>query len=604
MTVMQRLRIVVFLFVFFLCAYQARAGTIGPSLEDAILSAGPSEKIAVIVVMKEGFNVFDVWGNYVSVVGGLKAVANESQAGLIGILSGYENAGTVSDVKSFWIVNAIAMKATAAVIEEISRRPDVDHAAPDKMMTIPMPVTGEYIGIDAVEWNISKVRAPEVWTMGYNGTGVVVANIDTGVDVSHPTLSSKYRGGGNSWYDAVSGLPSPYDDHGHGTHTMGTMAGDDGGPNQIGVAPGAKFIAAKACDAGGSCASSWLLAGGQWAMDPDGNPATSDYPTVINNSWGGGGCDAWFRTMVINWRAAGIFPSFSAGNAGPGPGTIGSPGDYPESFATGATDISDVIASFSSRGPSCFSEIKPEVTAPGVSIRSSLPGGGYGSWNGTSMAAPHVSGCVALLRQINPAATVDELETALESTAVDLGTAGKDNIYGSGGIDCYEAALAVGSPPADGPDLIVSALSAPASGTAGGPIYVSNSVKNEGDQTAPVSKVGFYLSQNSNPSVAPSDVFVGSRDVPKSSTLPPPPCPWRWCSSGGSLAAELAPGETSSDNTKLTISSNTSAGTYYIKAKADYQEVVDESDEGNNVKVSGAIAISTGGGPRPPWGRR
>ncbi|MEM3101709.1 MAG: S8 family serine peptidase [Candidatus Nitrosotenuis sp.] len=548
--------------------------------------------------MKDSFNVHSVWGNYLSVVNGLKAVASESQADLLSVLSEYEGSGNVSDVKSFWIINAIAMKATPSVIEEVAGRADVDYVKLDEMRTIPPVTIGEREGIQAIEWNINRVRAPEVWAMGYKGTGVVVGSIDTGVDVTHPALSSRYRGGSNSWYDAVNGQANPYDDNGHGTHTIGTMVGDDGGTNQIGVAPGAKFISAKACSGGGSCADSWLLSAGQWIMDPDGNPATPDYPVVVNNSWGGGECDPWYRTMVTNWRAGGLFPSFSAGNSGPDVGTIGSPGDYPESFAVGATDSSDTIAWFSSRGPSCYGEIKPEVTAPGVNIRSSVPGGSYQSWQGTSMAAPHVSGCVALLKQIDPNLTVDSLENILESTAVDLGPAGKDNDYGSGRIDCYEAALSVIGPPPGGPDLIVTALSAPSSATAGGSITVSNSVKNQGDQTAQTSKVGFYLSSNNNPLIVPSDVFIGSRDVPKSTT---PPCPWRWCNLGSSLATGLAPGETSADNTKLIIPSNTSQGTYYLKARADYQDVVSETDETNNIMVSGAMTIS----PKPPcsWWR-
>jgi len=574
-------------------AYPVAAGTIEPDLSQAISTAEPGDMIGVIVLMRDSFDVQGVRGDYMKVVTGLRSAADTSQADLSGILSGYEASGQVSDIKRFWIVNAIAVKAAAAVIEEIAQRPDVEQVTLDKIMTIPTPIIDEHI--QAVGWNISKVRAPEVWTMGYNGTGVVVANIDTGVDVSHPTLSSKYRGGGNSWYDAVNGLPSPYDDNGHGTHTMGTMAGDDGGSNQIGVAPGSRFIAAKACDGGGSCASSWLLAAGQWAMDPDGNPATPDYPTVINNSWGGVGCDTWYQTAVINWRAAGIFPSFSAGNSGPGSGTVGSPGDYPVSFATGATDISDVIASFSSRGPSCFAEIKPEVSAPGVSIRSSLPGGSYGSWSGTSMAAPHVSGCVALLRQIDPALTVDELEIALESAAVDLGTPGKDNVYGSGRIDCYEAALAIGAPPpVNGPDLLVTQLTAPSSATKGQSISVSNTVANQGNQTAAYSKAGFYLSPNNNPSIAPSDVFLGSRDVPQQA--------------GGVIrktegsdvfvdATNLPPGGASMASTKLSIPSATTVGIYYVKLRADYLGTVAETNENNNISASGTVNVQAGSLP-------
>ena len=578
------------------------AGTIDPCLSDAVSTTEPGEKIGIIVVMKESFDVHSVWGDYVTVVTGLRATAQESQAELLDhLLPSYEVSGQVSDIKSFWIINAVAMKATPVVIEEIAQRPDVDYVTLEKVRIIPPPIIVE--GIDAAGWNISKVRADEVWALGYDGSGMVVANIDTGVDVSHSALASKYRGGGNSWFDAVSSLSAPYDDHGHGTHTMGTMVGDDGGTNQIGVAPGAQFIAAKAFNGEAAASDAWLIAAGQWVMDPDGDPGTDDYPQVVNNSWGGAGCDAWYRTIVTNWRAAGIFPSFSAGNSGPGLRTVGSPGDYPESFATGATDSSDVIAGFSSRGPSCFEEIKPEVTAPGVSVRSSVPGGSYDSWNGTSMAAPHVSGGVALLLQIDPALTVTELENFLESTAVDLGSAGKDNDYGSGRIDLYEAALAaIGGPPppTDGPDLVVSQLSAPSSATAGSSINVNNSVTNQGNQTAASSKAGFYLSLDNTPLIGPSDLFFGSRDVPKSDGRD-----WwrRRVNPDNSVeASDLAPGETSADSTRLSIPLSTSEGTYYIKCMADYNGQVSETDEDNNVSASGSVNIQQSG--LPPWMRR
>jgi subtilisin family serine protease len=579
------------------------AGTIDPCLSDAVSTTEPGEKIGIIVVMKESFDVYSVWGDYVTVVTGLRATAQKSQAELLDHLLSSEGSGQVSDIKSFWIINAVAMKAIPVVIEEIAQRPDVDYITLEKERIIPPPIIEECI--DAEGWNILKVRADEVWALGYDGSGMVVANIDTGVDVNHPALASKYRGGGNSWFDAVIGLPDPYDDHGHGTHTMGTMVGDDGGANQIGVAPGAKFIAAKAFDGEGTADDTWLIAAGQWVMDPDGNPETPDYPQVVNNSWGGAGCDPWYSAIVTNWRAAGIFPSFSAGNSGPGPGTVGSPGDYPESFATGATDSNDVIAGFSSRGPSCFGEIKPEVTAPGVSVRSSVPGGSYESWDGTSMAAPHVSGGVALLLQIDPA-TVTELENFLESTAVDLGSVGKDNDYGSGRIDLYEAALAAIAgpplPPMDGPDLVVSQLSAPSSAIAGSSINVNNSVTNQGNQTAASSKAGFYLSSDNIPSIGPSDLFLGSRDVPKSDDRD-----WRRrrVKENDSVeASDLAPGETSADSTRLSIPSSTSEGTYYIKCMADYNGQVSETDEDNNFSASGPIAIQEGGVEPPPWWRR
>lgn len=233
--------------------------------------------------------------------------------------------------------------------------------------------------------------------------GLVRLYTDVGADWDHPAIITRFRGynpadpthpvAAGNWFDAVAGMNSePYDDNGHGTHVTGTMVGDDGAGNQIGVAPGARWIAAKAFTGGGSGESSWLLAAGEWMLAPtdgDGTPHPEWAPDVINNSWGGGaGLDEWYRPMVQAWRAAGIFPAFANGNAGPGAGTAGQPGNYPDSFAVGATDSADMVASFSSRGPSPYGEFKPEVAAPGVGIRSSIPGGGYANLSGTSMATP------------------------------------------------------------------------------------------------------------------------------------------------------------------------------------------------------------------------
>jgi hypothetical protein len=166
----------------------------------------------------------------------------------------------------------------------------------------------------------------------------------------------------------------------------------------------------------------------------------SKRPHIVNNSWGGGGGDLWYQAVVNAWRAADIFPAFSAGNSGPGSETIGSPGDYAESFAVGATDINDDIAYFSSRGPSLVTnETKPDVSAPGDNVRSALPNGSYGNFSGTSMASPHVAGCAALIRSRSASLSITQIEDLLMNTAVDLGASGADFSYGSGRIDCYAA---------------------------------------------------------------------------------------------------------------------------------------------------------------------
>ena len=193
--------------------------------------------------------------------------------------------------------------------------------------------------------------------MGIDGAGTVIASIDTGVQWNHPALKTKYRGynpanpdvpnNEYNWFDAVSGQAAPYDDLGHGTHTIGTMVGSEpNGANQIGVAPGATFISVKAfSEDGGSDID--LLEAGEWVIAPKdaaGNPHPEKAPDVVNNSWGGGaGLDEWYRPMVQAWKAAEIFPEFSAGNttlSNPGgAGSVANPANYPEAFATGATDL-------------------------------------------------------------------------------------------------------------------------------------------------------------------------------------------------------------------------------------------------------------------------
>jgi subtilisin family serine protease len=273
------------------------------------------------------------------------------------------------------------------------------------------PVTQEEAKqeIQAVEWGIAKIRADQVWSLEVNGTDVVVANIDTGVDYTHPALVGNYRGtitGSHdySWYDPANICPNPQvpcDNNSHGTHTMGTIAGGLG----IGVAPGATWIAAKGCESSG-CSEFALNSAADWILAPrktDGsNPNPSMRPQLVSNSWGGGRGDTWYASKVDAWLAAGIIPVFSAGNSGPACETANDPGEYPNVISAGATDSADGIAFFSSRGPRSSGGIGPDLSAPGVGVRSSVPGGGYSEYSGTSMAAPHVAGAIALVLSANP----------------------------------------------------------------------------------------------------------------------------------------------------------------------------------------------------------
>jgi bacillopeptidase F len=398
-----------------------------------------------------------------AIVSTLRAKANETQYSVKTYLEQEKKKGNVKEFKSFYIVNGMAVTGTKQVMERLATFPEVEEILPnEKVQLIPSESSNTSTQsianpLASIEWNIAKIDAPSVWKMGIDGTGIVVASIDTGVQLNHPALKTKYRGydpanpdqpdNTYNWFDAVAGKPAPYDDLGHGSHTVGTMVGSEpNGTNQIGVAPGAKWIAVKAFSAEGG-GSDDLLAAGEWVLAPkdaQGNPHPEKAPDVVNNSWGAGpGIDDWYRQMVQNWRAADIFPAFSAGNAGPGTGSVAFPGNYPESFATGATDSNNQIAGFSSRGPSAYGVMKPDISAPGVSIRSSIPGGGYGFMNGTSMASPALAGVVALVKQANKSLSVDAIEQILKQTAIPLTDStyptSPNNGYGHGLVNAFNA---------------------------------------------------------------------------------------------------------------------------------------------------------------------
>lgn len=405
-----------------------------------------------------------------AVVSELKATSLESQQTVKQFLEQEVAKGNAEDITSYYIVNGMAVTATKEVADKVATFPEVEKVLPNETRQLFTTKTENAVTPKAevanIEWNIERVKAPEAWAMGIDGAGTVVASIDTGVQWDHPALKEKYRGYNKAtgqvshnfnWYDATAaGRATPYDDIEHGTHVTGTMVGSEpNGANQIGVAPGAKYIAVKAFTAAGGTDTD-LLEAAQWILAPtdaNGNARVDMAPDVVNNSWGGGpGLDEWYRDVVVNWRAAEIFPEFSAGNttlSNPGgAGSVAAPANYPESFATGATDINNKVGSFSLRGPSPYAETKPDISAPGVNIRSSIPGGGYeGGWNGTSMSGPAVSGVAALLRQVNANLTVDEMEEILLNTANPLTDTqyptSPNHGYGYGLVDAYEAVSSI-----------------------------------------------------------------------------------------------------------------------------------------------------------------
>jgi subtilisin family serine protease len=408
----------------------------------------------------------------------LTTTAESSQAGLRAMLEarGIEHT-------PFWISNVIHVTGDAQLARQLAERPDVSHLEADEPYQLIEPterIDSDGNTISAVEWGIANINADQVWSdFGVTGQGIVVASIDTGVRYTHAALVNQYRGnlgGGNfdhnyNWHDPTGQCSPgvPCDNNNHGTHVTGTMVGDDGGSNQIGVAPGAQWIAAKGC-ASSSCSQTHLLSSGQWMVAPTDlngqNADPSKAPHIVNNSWGGGRGNTWYQDTINAWVSAGIFPMFAVGNSGSSCNTANSPGDNIPAYAVGAYNSSNAIASFSSRGFSGVdgTTIKPNVSAPGVSVRSATAGSNtsYSSFSGTSMASPHAAGVVALVWSAAPAFAGDiaATRTVLDTTARSMndttcgGTADNNNVWGQGRIDAHEAVLVAsgGDPPPPPPN--------------------------------------------------------------------------------------------------------------------------------------------------------
>lgn len=383
--------------------------------------------------------------------------------------------------ESYWVANMIRVEGGLGAIAAMAQRSDVARVSANPRVRFSEPIVrvGERAAApEAIEWNVQQIRAPQVWALGATGQNIVIGGQDTGYQWDHPALINKYRGWNGvsanhnyNWHDAIhSGggvcgpnSPVPCDDNNHGTHTMGTMVGDDGAGNQIGVAPGAKWIGCRNMDGGNGTPATYSECF-QWFIAPTDssgqNPDPSKAPHVINNSWGcppSEGCTDpnVLQTVVQNTRAAGIVVVVSAGNSGAGcSSVVDPPAIYAASFSVGATDSTDTIAGFSSRGPVMVDgsgRLKPDISGPGVSVRSGIRGNGYATFSGTSMAGPHVAGTVGLILSAAPnlIGEVSAIEALLRATAVPRtiaqscggvpGSQIPNNTYGWGRVDALSA---------------------------------------------------------------------------------------------------------------------------------------------------------------------
>ncbi len=469
------------------------AGTFSDSFLAEMEKAGGDRMITGLIALSEQLDAKALeaemddlgirtrWRRHEYLVRAARELAGATQPAVIEAI-GKDAIGRTAAVRPYWIANMLAVEAEVGVFEALAHRGDVEMIYSDSDIQLREgweepaghhPSRGLTKTGRSLQNNLVAVNVEAAWEKGYTGAGRLVCSFDTGVHGSHPAYASRWRGHSpdaewhHAWMDPYTNSDFPFDAGTHGTHTLGIMVGHPPGEEPIGVAYEAEWIAAGALI--GWSVEKILLAY-EWALDPDGNPSTIwDVPDVINNSWGmSADCDPTFWNAIDLVEAAGIVNTIAVDNSGPGFASVNSPESRAESpyvnFGVGNLNPHQAgypIHPASGRGPSpCDStSIKPELTAPGTQIYSTLPSG-YGYRTGTSMACPHVSGAVAILRQVNPSLTVVQIKSVLMNTAVDLGDPGPDNTYGWGLLDVGAAVDMVLDlyPPSPSPRNLEAAL--------------------------------------------------------------------------------------------------------------------------------------------------
>ncbi|MCG8037556.1 MAG: S8 family serine peptidase [Candidatus Thiodiazotropha taylori] len=437
------------------------AAALTANAERVVADASEHDRVAVIVRFEKQYNISELKEQHLkseqyrsrkesrtlkrkqfrqSVFSGLQQQTRDASARLAELLRKH---GVKSKLKSLWTINGIALDIPPEMIDEIAALPGVERVTADMRLTMNTPEVEDFDS--EPQWNIEKLNAARLWEREVRGEGVVVGIMDSGVDVNHPDLADRWRGGDNSWFDPYGDQELPIDLVGHGTQALGLiLAGDESG-YQVGMAPEAKWIAARIFDNANQTTLSAIHLAFQWLLDPDGDPLTDDAPHLVNNSWGFANtinqCYQEFDEDIRLLREAGIGVVFSAGNYGPFAETSISPANNAGSLSVGAIDILDEIEFQSSRGPNaCDGGIYPKLVAPGSQVYTTdrLPVA-YNVVSGTSFAAPHITGALALLKSAFPDTPISQIETALYDSAVDLGEAGADDQYGYGLADVAAA---------------------------------------------------------------------------------------------------------------------------------------------------------------------
>lgn len=452
-------------------------GELEDTLQQVLQKTAPDETVPVLVKMSQQLDVealkaemdaariYSRRDRHQIVVEAAQSLAQQTQPQILDQLNRLQQTGQVTAYHAFWISNMIYVQAKPSAIQELAQRADVGIIYMNRRAELRTGSPGNVINkrkpvgsLRDLRDGLVVINAPQVWEMGYTGQNRLVCTFDGGCDGNHEAFTDRWRGNRpevqwwEAWRDPYGDSQFPYEAANtvsHGTHVMGILTGNPPDADPIGVAYEAEWIAA-GVQLGQQYNANLIIDCYEWAADPDGDPTTiDDVPDVINNSWGTSeDCADTFWEAIDVVEAAGIVNIIAVDNAGPSPGSVNSPESRAETptknFAVGNVNPHNPelpIASNSGRGPSpCDgTSIKPEVTAPGQQIYSCLTGNRYGTKSGASMAAPHVSGVVALLRQVNPDLTPDQIKEILMTTAYDRGDAGEDNTYGWGVIDAQAA---------------------------------------------------------------------------------------------------------------------------------------------------------------------
>jgi subtilisin family serine protease len=428
-----------------LAAHPAGAAFLSPNAKKIMGRSGADKSPVVVLYKKTHASVLapKVQGAPAAVpfargVAALKAQAAANRPASDTVKARYRGANDL------WLVNGYALEVSPAELATLAQDPQVEAIYDNFPVKTPglIPVSFADSAWATNNWGLGKIAAPEVWDLyGSRGQGVRIGHLDTGVEASHPDLTGKISlwAEFNDFGNRVAGS-TPHDSALHGTHTAGVLVGGSNSGGAIGVAPEAKLISAMVLDEqGGSFAQ--VVAGLQWVMDPDGNPATDDGAHIVSLSLGAPGHYTVFDVIAQDMLAAGVLPVFAIGNDGPG--NTAAPGNSVGVLSVGATRDTDAVSSFSGSGDVVVGGVtyhKPEMVAPGQAIYSSIPGGRYRAFSGTSMATPHVAGAAALLKSLQPLIAVDDLKNVLLRSVDDIGPAGADARSGEGRLNVLKAA--------------------------------------------------------------------------------------------------------------------------------------------------------------------